>query len=77
MVFFLFMCKALTTETFIVFNEWVNLMLKQINKESLRKDMFLVEKIRGSEEQIKNGRVVKADTKMGDEEIDDLLKTNL
>ncbi len=58
---------------FMVFNEDGNIMLKQINKESLREDMFLVEKIRRSEEQIKHGRVVKADTKMSDDKIDDLL----
>ena len=58
---------------FIVFNEGGNIMLKQINKEALKEDMLLIEKIRRSEEQIKEGKVVKADTSMSDEEIDDLL----
>ena len=58
---------------FIVFNEDGNIMLKQIKKEALRDDMLLIEKIRRSEEQIKDGKSVKADTSMADEEIDDLL----
>ncbi len=58
---------------FIVFNENGNIMLKQIKKESLREDMLLIEKIRRSEEQIRKGKFVKADTSMSDEEIDDLL----
>ncbi len=43
------------------------------NKEALREDMLLIEKIRKSEEQIKNGKFVKVDTSMDDEKIDDLL----
>ncbi|PIN72705.1 hypothetical protein COV21_01330 [Candidatus Woesearchaeota archaeon CG10_big_fil_rev_8_21_14_0_10_45_5] len=58
---------------FLVFNENGNIMLKQIKKESLREDMLLLEKIRRSEQEIKKGRVVKADSSMSDEEIDDLL----
>ncbi len=58
---------------FIVFNEDGNIMLKQIKKEALRDDMLLIDKIRRSEKQIKKGRFVKADTRMSDEEIDDLL----
>lgn len=58
---------------FLVFNEDGNIMLKQIKNESLRDDMLLIDKIRRSEYEIKNGRFVKADTKMSDEEIDDLL----
>ncbi|MBI4983082.1 AbrB/MazE/SpoVT family DNA-binding domain-containing protein [Candidatus Woesearchaeota archaeon] len=58
---------------FIVFNEDGNIMLKQIKKEALRDDMLLIEKIRRSEEQVKKGKFVKADTSMSDEEIDDLL----
>ncbi len=58
---------------FMVFNEDGNIMLKQIRKEALREDMMLIEKIRRSEEQTKKGKVVKADTGMSDEEIDDLL----
>ena len=58
---------------FLVFNEGGNILLKQINKESIRKDMFLLDKIRKSEDQIKQGKVVKADSEMDDEEIDDIL----
>ena len=58
---------------FIVFNEDGNILLKQIKKESLKDDMILVDKIRKSEDEIKKGKFVKADTKMGEEEIDDLL----
>ena len=58
---------------FLVFNEGGNIMLKPINKEALREDMLLIEKIRKSEEQIKNGKFVKVDTSMNDEKIDDLL----
>ncbi len=58
---------------FIVFNEDGNIMLKQINKESLKEDMLLIGKIRRSEEDVKKGRFVKADSSMSDREIDDLL----
>ena len=58
---------------FIVFNEDGNILLKQIKKEALSKDLKLIEKIMKSENQIKSGRIIKADTSMKDEEIDDLL----
>ena len=58
---------------FIVFNEGGNVLFKQIKKQAMMKDIMLIEKIQGSEEQIREGRFVKADTKMNDEEIDDLL----
>lgn len=58
---------------FIVFNEGGNILLKQIRKDSLKKDIELIEKIQMSEEQINTGKVTKADTSMSDEEIDDLL----
>ena len=61
------------SEKFIVFNEGGNIMLKLIKKEALRADMLLLEKIMRGEEQIREGRFVRADTSMGDEEIDDLL----
>ena len=48
-------------------------MLKQIKKEALRDDILLIEKIKRSEEQIKEGKFVKADISTADEEIDDLL----
>ncbi len=58
---------------FIVFNEGGNIMLKQIKKEALKEDMLLIERIQKSEEQIKEGKFVKTDTSMNEEEIDDLL----
>ncbi|MFH1134290.1 MAG: AbrB/MazE/SpoVT family DNA-binding domain-containing protein [Nanoarchaeota archaeon] len=58
---------------FIVFNSGGNILLKQMRKESLAKDMELIEKIGRSEEQIRDGKSVKANTNMEDEEIDDLL----
>ncbi len=61
------------TTKFIVFNEDGNIILKQIKKEALREDMLLIEKIRTSEEQLRKGKFVKADTSMSNEKIDDLL----
>ena len=58
---------------FIVFNEGGNILLKQLRKETLTKDIELIEKIQRSEEQINSNNFTKANTKMGDEEIDDLL----
>ncbi len=58
---------------FIVFNEGGNVLLKQIKKQAMMKDIKLIEKIHESDEQIRKGRFVKADTKMSDEEIDDLI----
>ena len=58
---------------FIVFNHGGNILLKQMKKESLVKDMELIDKINRSETQIAKGKVTKANTKMKDEEIDDLL----
>jgi len=58
---------------FLVFNEGGNILLKQIRSETLRKDMELIERIQTAEEQIVEGKFVKADTSMTDEEIDDLL----
>jgi len=58
---------------FIVFNNGGNILLKQMKKESLAKDMELIEKINRSEEQIRRGKSIRASTKMEDEEIDDLL----
>lgn len=58
---------------FLVFNEDGNILLKQIKKDSLKNDMMLIEKIKKSEDEINEGKVVVADTKMNDEDIDDLL----
>ncbi|MBU0456592.1 MAG: hypothetical protein ABH824_04480 [Nanoarchaeota archaeon] len=44
-----------------------------IRKETLARDIHLIESIEKSEEEIGGGKFVKADTSMSDEEIDDLL----
>ncbi len=65
---------GLTPSTkFLVFNEGGNILLKQIRPETLRKDMKLIEQIQIIEEQIAKGNIIKANTNMSDEEIDDLL----
>ena len=58
---------------FLVFNEGGNILLKMIRKETLARDIHLIEAIERSEEQISRRKSVKADTSMSDEEIDDLL----
>lgn len=58
---------------FLVFNEGGNILLKMIKKQKLARDIHLIEAIERSEERIKEGKFVKADTSMSDEEIDDLL----
>ncbi|MFH1638075.1 MAG: AbrB/MazE/SpoVT family DNA-binding domain-containing protein [Candidatus Woesearchaeota archaeon] len=58
---------------FLVFNEGGNILLKIIRKETLARDIRLIEAIGRSEEQIGSGKTVKADTSMSDKEIDDLL----
>ena len=58
---------------FLVFNEGGNILLKIIRKETLARDIHLIEAIERSEEQISSGKAVKANTSMSDEEIDDLL----
>ena len=58
---------------FLVFNEGGNILLKMIRKETLARDIHLIEAIERSEEQISSSKAVKVDASMGDEEIDDLL----
>ena len=58
---------------FLVFNEGGNILLKMIRKDTLVRDIQLIESIEKSEEQIKSGKFTKAKTSMSDEEIDDLL----
>ena len=60
---------------FIVFNKNGNILLKRLKKETLEKELNLLEKIEKSEQQIKKGKYAKANTSMKDEEIDDLLMT--
>ncbi|MBS3162626.1 AbrB/MazE/SpoVT family DNA-binding domain-containing protein [Candidatus Woesearchaeota archaeon] len=58
---------------FLVFNEGGNILLKVIRKETLNKDIKLLEMIERSEEQIKRGKFVKVDVSINDKEMDDLL----
>ena len=58
---------------FLVFNQGGNILLKQIKKEKLAKDMALLERIQRSEEQIQAGKVTRANTSLSDEKIDDIL----
>ena len=58
---------------FLVFNEGGNILLKVIRKETLARDIRLIENIERSEGQIRSGNAVKADTSLSDDEIDDLL----
>lgn len=58
---------------FLVFNEDGNILLKMIKKETLTRDLHLIENLEKSEEQIKAGKFTKANASMEDEEIDDLL----
>jgi AbrB family looped-hinge helix DNA binding protein len=58
---------------FIVFNQDGNIFLKQLRKENLMNDMRLIEQVQIAEEGIKKGKYVKANTKMRDKEIDELL----
>ncbi len=58
---------------FLVFNQGGDVLLKVINKETLTKDISLLESIEMSEKQIKAGKFVKVNTFMSDEKIDALL----
>ena len=65
------MIKPLTK--FLVFNKQGNIFLKQIKEDSLIKDMEFVERIRESEEQIKNGEFVSVNANLEENEIDKIL----
>ena len=58
---------------FLVFNNGGDIILKQIKKEHLDGMAQLIMRIEKNEDQIKKGKFVKADTSMGDEDIDNLL----
>ena len=58
---------------FLVFNEGEHIVLKRIRKNTLAKDIKLLERIHKSEEQIIKGKSTKASTNMSDEDIDHLL----
>lgn len=67
--------KIKPSTKFLVFNEGGNILLKKIKENKLVENIRLVERIEKSEEQILKGKVVRANTGMNDEEIDDLLMT--
>ncbi len=58
---------------FLIFNENGNIMLKPINDKMLIEEMDLMNRIEKGEEDVRKGRVIKADTNMSFKEIDDLL----
>ena len=68
--------KLRPSTKFIVFNENGDIYLKKIEKEELLKRFDLMRRIEKSEEEIAKGQSVKADTKMSDEDIDDLLMSD-
>jgi len=68
--------KLRPSTKFIVFNENGDIYLKKIEKKELLKRFDLMKRIEKSEEEIAKRRSVKADTKMSNEEIDDLLMSD-
>lgn len=62
--------KIKPSTQFIVFNQGGDILLKQIKKETLSE---LMKKIARTEEQIRQGKYTKADSKMTAEEMHNLL----
>ena len=60
-------------DKFLVFNKGGNILLKPIDTRFMSKELELSQRISRSENQIKKGKYVKADTRMTVEEIDRLL----
>lgn len=58
---------------FIIFNEGDLIFLRPLSKEVLLKRLDLSRRLGRSEREIRRGKAVRADTRMSDEEIDDLL----
>lgn len=58
---------------FLVLNKDGNILLKQLSKKAYLDDLKLLQDIAEAEEDIKQGRYIKADTSMSNEEIVDLL----
>ena len=58
---------------FLILNEGGNILLKQLNEESLKEELELIKKIILSEKDIKAGRVIKADSSDSPSKIVDLL----
>jgi len=68
--------KIKPSTKFIVFNENGNIYLKKIEKKELLMSFDLMRRIEKSEKEIKKGEYVEADTKMSEEDIDDLLMSD-
>jgi len=58
---------------FLIFNEDGEILLKPIREDMLREEIELLSRIERSESEIREGKGIKADTKMSVKEIDDLL----
>ena len=58
---------------FLVYYSDEEIKLRRFNNEKLLDDLKLVSKIRKAEVEIKDGKFVRADSKMKDNEIDSLL----
>jgi len=56
-----------------VFNKGGNIELRQVSEASIEQDIELIRRVQKSESQIRRGKLVKANTSMSDQEIDDLL----
>ncbi|MBU2638786.1 MAG: AbrB/MazE/SpoVT family DNA-binding domain-containing protein [Nanoarchaeota archaeon] len=65
--------KLAPAEKFIVINKEGIIILKSMSRTATAQDFRLIEKILKSEKQIKEGKYVKANTKMSEKEIDKLL----
>ncbi len=58
---------------FLIINEGGNILLKQLNEESLKEELKLIKDIALSEKDIKAGRVVKTKSSDSFEKVDALL----
>ncbi len=65
--------KIKPKERFLIFNEDGEILLKPIRENMLRKEIDLISRIERSEMEIREGKAVKADTRMSLKKIDDLL----
>lgn len=65
--------KLKPSTKFLILNEGGNILLKQLNKESLKEELELMKKISLSEKDISAGRVIKTKASNCESEIDSLL----
>jgi AbrB family looped-hinge helix DNA binding protein len=63
-----------SSSKFIIVNEGKNILLKHLNEEALNEEIEFIRMIARAEQQIREGRVIVADTKMSNSEILKLLK---